>query len=74
MTRSRGSAGKLYGENTLIFYIWGDDGPSAQGQNGTISELTAHNVAEHKGMASLPGGTSSWAATSSTPRSAQSAR
>ena len=34
---------KLYGENTLIFYIWGDDGPSAQGQNGTISELTAHN-------------------------------
>ena len=34
---------KLYGDNTLIFYIWGDDGPSAQGQNGTISELTAHN-------------------------------
>ena len=34
---------ELYGENTLIFYIWGDDGPSAQGQNGTISELTAHN-------------------------------
>ena len=34
---------RLYGENTLIFYIWGDDGPSAQGQNGTISELTAHN-------------------------------
>ena len=32
-----------YGENTLIFYIWGDDGPSAQGQNGTISELAAHN-------------------------------
>ena len=34
---------ELYGDNTLIFYIWGDDGPSAQGQNGTISELTAHN-------------------------------
>ncbi len=32
-----------YGENTLIFYMWGDDGTSAQGQNGTISELTAHN-------------------------------
>ena len=33
----------LYGDNTLIFYIWGDDGPSAQGQRGTISELLAHN-------------------------------
>ncbi len=32
-----------YGDNTLIFYIWGDDGTSAQGQNGTISELVAHN-------------------------------
>ncbi len=27
----------------MIFYIWGDDGPSAQGQRGTISELLAHN-------------------------------
>ena len=34
---------RLYGDNTLIFYIWGDDGPSAQGQRGTISELLAHN-------------------------------
>ena len=32
-----------YGDNTLIFYIWGDDGTSAQGQNGTISELAGHN-------------------------------
>ena len=28
-----------YGDNTLIFYIWGDNGTSAQGQAGTISEL-----------------------------------
>ena len=27
-----------YGDNTLIFYIWGDNGTSAQGQEGTISE------------------------------------
>lgn len=33
--------GKL--ENTLIFYIWGDNGSSAEGQNGTISELLAQN-------------------------------
>lgn len=32
-----------YGSNTLIFYIWGDNGDSAEGQNGTISELLAHN-------------------------------
>ena len=32
-----------YGENTLIFYIWGDNGASAEGQNGTISELLAQN-------------------------------
>jgi len=32
-----------YGENTLIFYIWGDNGASAEGQNGTISELMAQN-------------------------------
>jgi arylsulfatase len=30
-------------ENTLIFYIWGDNGSSAEGQNGTISELLAQN-------------------------------
>ena len=32
-----------YGTNTLIFYIWGDNGASAEGQNGTISELIAQN-------------------------------
>lgn len=32
-----------YGENTLIFYIWGDNGASAEGQAGTISELLAQN-------------------------------
>jgi len=32
-----------YGENTLIFYIWGDNGASAEGQGGTISELLAQN-------------------------------
>ena len=26
-----------------IFYIWGDNGSSAEGQNGTISELLAQN-------------------------------
>jgi arylsulfatase len=35
------SQGKL--DNTLIFYIWGDNGSSAEGQNGTISELLAQN-------------------------------
>jgi arylsulfatase len=33
--------GKL--NNTLVFYIWGDNGASAEGQNGTISELLAQN-------------------------------
>jgi arylsulfatase A-like enzyme len=33
--------GKL--ENTLIFYIWGDNGSSAEGQIGSISELLAQN-------------------------------
>ena len=32
-----------YGDNTLFFYIWGDNGSSAEGQNGTISELLAQN-------------------------------
>ena len=32
-----------YGENTLIFYIWGDNGSSSEGQDGTISELLAQN-------------------------------
>jgi arylsulfatase A-like enzyme len=30
-------------ENTLIFYIWGDNGSSAEGLNGTISEQLAQN-------------------------------
>ena len=33
-----------YGDNTLIFYIWGDNGSSSEGQNGTISELLAQNA------------------------------
>jgi len=32
-----------YRDNTLIFYIWGDNGASAEGQSGTISELLAQN-------------------------------
>ena len=41
-----------YGDNTLIVYIWGDNGSSAEGQNGTISELIAQNgipttIAQH---------------------------
>ncbi|MGZ3334519.1 MAG: arylsulfatase [Isosphaeraceae bacterium] len=32
-----------YADNTLIFYIWGDNGSSSEGQNGTISELLAQN-------------------------------
>lgn len=31
-------------DNTLVFYIWGDNGSSAEGQNGTISELLAQNA------------------------------
>src|SRR5882724_7176904 len=31
------------GQNTLILYIWGDNGASAEGQDGTISELLAQN-------------------------------
>ncbi|HKY64193.1 MAG TPA: arylsulfatase [bacterium] len=30
-------------DNTLIFYVWGDNGSSAEGQQGTISELLAQN-------------------------------
>lgn len=32
-----------YADNTLVLYIWGDNGASAEGQNGTISELLAQN-------------------------------
>jgi arylsulfatase len=30
-------------KNTIVFYIWGDNGSSAEGQSGTISELLAQN-------------------------------
>jgi arylsulfatase A-like enzyme len=44
-------AGKLIDEldrlgirdNTIVFFIWGDNGSSAEGQNGSISELLAQN-------------------------------
>ncbi|MCX7547751.1 arylsulfatase [Xanthomarina sp. F1114] len=31
-------------DNTLIFYIWGDNGSSSEGLNGTISEQLAQNA------------------------------
>ncbi len=31
-------------DNTVIFYVFGDNGSSAEGQNGTISELLAQNM------------------------------
>lgn len=30
-------------DNTIVFYIWGDNGSSAEGQRGTVSELLAQN-------------------------------
>ena len=30
-------------DNTVIFYVWGDNGSSSEGQNGSISELLAQN-------------------------------
>ena len=30
-------------DNTIILYLWGDNGCSAEGQNGSISELLAQN-------------------------------
>ncbi len=32
-----------YRDNTIVIYIFGDNGSSAEGQNGTISELLAQN-------------------------------
>ncbi|MBD5785618.1 arylsulfatase [Cellulosimicrobium terreum] len=32
-----------YADNTIVVYIWGDNGSSGEGQNGTISELLAQN-------------------------------
>jgi arylsulfatase len=31
-------------DNTIILYIWGDNGASAEGQKGSISELLAQNM------------------------------
>jgi arylsulfatase A-like enzyme len=48
-------------KNTLIFYIWGDNGSSSEGLEGTISELLAQNqipskVSDHiKAMNELGG-------------------
>lgn len=33
-----------YKDNTVFFYIWGDNGASAEGQNGTLAELLAQNA------------------------------
>jgi len=33
-----------YRDNTIVIYIWGDNGSSGEGQNGTISELLAQNM------------------------------
>ena len=30
-------------DNTIVLYVWGDNGSSAEGQAGTISELLAQN-------------------------------
>ncbi len=30
-------------DNTVVLYVWGDNGSSAEGQNGSISELLAQN-------------------------------
>ena len=36
-------------DNTIVFYILGDNGSSAEGQNGSISELLAQNqIPEHR--------------------------
>lgn len=32
-----------YDDNTIVMYLWGDNGSSGEGQNGTISELLAQN-------------------------------
>ena len=32
-----------YADNTMVFYIWGDNGSSGEGLDGTISELLAQN-------------------------------
>ena len=42
--QARGRAGTTrLRDNTIILYIWGDNGSSAEGQKGSISELLAQN-------------------------------
>ncbi len=50
-------------DNTLILYIWGDNGSSAEGQKGSVSELLAQNnipntieqqIAALEGIGGLP--------------------
>ena len=48
-------------DNTIVFYIFGDNGSSAEGQNGTISELLAQNqipnsISQHLAALSKLGG------------------
>jgi arylsulfatase A-like enzyme len=48
-------------ENTIVFYIFGDNGSSAEGQKGTISELLAQNnlpndIADHLAALETVGG------------------
>jgi arylsulfatase A-like enzyme len=38
-----GLDGLGYRDNTIVIYIFGDNGSSAEGQNGTVSELLAQN-------------------------------
>lgn len=38
-----GLEGRGLRENTLILYVWGDNGSSSEGQRGSISELLAQN-------------------------------
>ena len=38
-----GMEGLGYKDNTIVIYIFGDNGSSAEGQNGSISELLAQN-------------------------------
>jgi arylsulfatase A-like enzyme len=48
-------------DNTLVFYIWGDNGSSAEGQNGTVSEFlaqsgTATTIEDHLRVLNEEGG------------------
>ncbi|MGP1346370.1 MAG: arylsulfatase [Phycisphaerales bacterium] len=53
-----------YAENTIVFYIWGDNGASAEGQAGTVAELLAQNgvqttIDQHLAAVEALGGLSS---------------